>query len=238
MKKNAIELLESDLRRCRRAGVAATGAMSDPYNLLEREGQYTRRMLALLEGYRFGVAVATKSTLVLRDIDLLTGIARYAPALVKITITTPDDQLARILEPNAPPSSERFAALDKLAQAGVFAGVLLMPVLPFLEDDPEQVRLLVRRCGECGAKFIYPYFGVTMREGQRDYFLAKLREYSVPIWEKYLDFGEGYQCLCPNQQKLWEVFCEECSRWGIVWKMREIISLSRKEYEPEQMRLF
>ena len=238
VKKDALLLLAEELRRCRKTGLAATGSMSDPYNPLEKEGRYTRGMLELLCRYRFGVGIATKSTLVLRDIDLLTEIAKHAPAIVKLTITTPKDELARVVEPHAPSSSERFAALEQLSQQGIFAGVLLMPVLPFLEDQPEQIRQLVRRCRECGAKFIYPYFGVTLRDRQREYFLAKLRDYSEVVWERYLDFGEEYQCLCPNQQKLWEIFCEECSKAGIVWKMREIITLSRKEYETEQLRLF
>ncbi len=134
----------------RMSGVVATGSMSDPYNPLERRYGYTRGLLELLDRYRFGAAIATKGTLVERDIDLLQRISTHSPVIVKVTITTPHDTLSALVEPHAPPSSRRLAALEALSKAGIFAGVLLMPVLPFLEDDPQDIRLLVQLCAKTG----------------------------------------------------------------------------------------
>lgn len=139
---------KNQLASCRKGGVVATGSMSDPYNPLEEKQRLTRGMLTLLLRYSFGVSIATKSSLVERDIDLLEQIKGYAPALVKLTITTPHDHLAEQLEPHAPSSSRRLQTLERLRARGIFAGVLLMPVLPFLEDDPKDIRLLVERCAQ------------------------------------------------------------------------------------------
>lgn len=238
VKKDALLLLAEELRRCRKTGLAATGSMSDPYNPLEKEGRYTRGMLELLCRYRFGVSIATKSTLVLRDIDLLTEIAKHAPAIVKLTITTPKDELARVVEPHAPSSSERFAALEQLSQQGIFAGVLLMPVLPFLEDDPQDIRLLVQLCARAGVKFIYPYFGVTLRDRQREYFLQQVRKNWPKVWERYLDYGGDYLCPCRNDGELWQIFERECSRYGILCRMEQIVKAYQSPYQSEQLRLF
>lgn len=175
-KRDALDLLQKQLASCRKGGMVATGSMSDPYNPLEEKQRLTRGMLTLLLRYSFGVSIATKSSLVERDIDLLEQIKGYAPALVKLTITTPHDRLAEQLEPHAPSSSRRLQTLERLRARGIFAGVLLMPVLPFLEDNPKDIRLLVERCAQAGAKFIYPYFGVTLRDRQREYFLECLEK--------------------------------------------------------------
>ena len=112
-----------------------------------------------------------------------------------------------------------------------------MPVLPFLEDREEDIKMLVKLCAEKGAKFIYPYFGVTLRDRQREYFLAKVREYSQDIWKRYLDYEEEYSCLCPNHQTLWAVFEQECRKYGIMWRMKDIIQAYQKPYEMQQLSL-
>ena len=157
--------------------------------------------------------------------------------VVKITVTTPNDELSRWIEPCAPSSSQRLEALHTLSKAGIFAGILLMPVLPFLEDREEDIKMLVKLCAEKGAKFIYPYFGVTLRDRQREYFLAKVREYSQDIWKQYLDYEEDYSCLCPNHRTLWAVFEQECRKYGILWKMKDIIQAYQKPYEMQQLSL-
>ena len=197
-KRDALDLLQKQLASCRKGGMVATGSMSDPYNPLEEKQRLTRGMLTLLLRYSFGVSIATKSSLVERDIDLLEQIKGYAPALVKLTITTPHDRLAEQLEPHAPSSSRRLQTLERLR------GVLLMPVLPFLEDNPKDIRLLVERCAQAGAKFIYPYFGVTLRDRQREYFLECLEKSRPDVRKKYLVLGEQYDNRCPNEKELWQ----------------------------------
>ena len=237
-KRDALDLLQKQLASCRKGGMVATGSMSDPYNPLEEKQRLTRGMLTLLLRYSFGVSIATKSSLVERDIDLLEQIKGYAPALVKLTITTPHDRLAEQLEPHAPSSSRRLQTLERLRARGIFAGVLLMPVLPFLEDNPKDIRLLVERCAQAGAKFIYPYFGVTLRDRQREYFLECLEKSRPDVRKKYLVLGEQYDNRCPNEKELWQVFCEECKKYGILWRMEQIITASKEPYQNEQLCLF
>lgn len=237
VKKDALSILHTELRSCRKTGVAATGSMSDPYNPMERQYEFTRSALNLLDTYGFGTAIATKGSLVTRDIDVLSSIQSHSPVIVKITVTTPHDELSRWIEPCAPSSSQRLEVLHTLSKAEIFAGVLLMPVLPFLEDREEDIKMLVKLCAEKGAKFIYPYFGVTLRDRQREYFLAKVREYSQDIWKQYLDYEEDYSCLCPNHRTLWAVFEQECRKYGILWRMKDIIQAYQKPYEMQQLSL-
>ncbi len=239
VKENALEIIRNDLRRKIRPGVVSTGAMSDPYNPLEAVHNYTRNALQLLHAYGFGVAIATKSPLVTRDLDLLSDIAEGAPTLVKMTITTADDALARKIEPRAAPSSKRFDALQTLRAQGIFCGILLMPVLPFLEDTDQNVLAIVRRAAECGARFIYPAFGMTMRDGQREYFLAALEAQFPGLRERYTKaFGTGYQCVSPRAKALWSVFKAECDRLGILYRMPDIISAYKLGYADSQLSFF
>ena len=238
VKKDALPRLRQELAACRESGVVATGSMSDPYNPLERRYGYTRGLLELLDRYRFGAAIATKGTLVERDIDLLQRISTHSPVIVKVTITTPHDTLSALVEPHAPPSSRRLAALEALSKAGIFAGVLLMPVLPFLEDDPQDIRLLVQLCAKTGVKFIYPYFGVTLRDRQREYFLQQVRKNWPKVWERYLDYGEDYLCPCRNDGELRQIFERECGRYGILCRMEQIVKAYQSPYQSEQLRLF
>ena len=135
-------------------------------------------------------------------------------------------------------SSRRLAALEALSKAGIFAGVLLMPVLPFLEDGPQDIRLLVQLCARAGVKFIYPYFGVTLRDRQREYFLQQVRKNWPKVWERYLDYGEDYLCPCRNDGELRQIFERECGRYGILCRMEQIVKAYQSPYQSEQLRLF
>ena len=223
----------------RKTGVVGTGAMSDPYNPFEKEYRLTRGALELINRYRFGISIATKSDLVTRDIDILKEISKHSPVLVKITVTTADDELCKKLEPNAPLSSERFTAVKKLAEAGLFAGILLMPVLPFIEDTPENIKDIVSLAKNSGVKFIFPAFGVTLRQNQRVWFYDKLDELFPGMKEKYIkQFGNAYECRSPNAKELWQVFKRECGAAGILYQMPEIIAGYQQGYGGDQMSLF
>lgn len=184
-KENALAIIRDDLRRKVRTGVIATGAMSDPYNPFEKELELTRHALELINAYEFGVAIDTKSTLVTRDIDILTEIKSHSPVLVKMSITTADDVLCKKIERHVAVTSERFQAIKQLSDNGIYCGVLLMPVLPFINDTKENILGIVRLAKENGAKFVYPDFGVTLRSNQQIYFYERLDELFPGMSEKY-----------------------------------------------------
>ncbi|WP_315074143.1 radical SAM protein [uncultured Clostridium sp.] len=238
-KENALALINKELKSKKRTGVIGTGAMSDPYNPFEREYKLTRGALELINTYGFGVSLITKSDLVIRDIDILKKIKSHSPVLVKITITTCSDELCKKIEPNVAVSSKRFSAIKELSENGIFTGILLMPVLPFLEDNEENIRSIVKQAYENGAKFIFPAFGVTLRQNQRDWYYKKLDEKFPGIKQKYIQqFGNNYECYSPKAKQLWNLFKEDCERYGIVYKMSDIIKAYKKGYEKDQLSLF
>ena len=235
-KEDALRIIRDDLRRKVRKGVVATGAMSDPYNPFERELELTRHALELLYSFGFGVAIDTKSDLITRDIDILKYIKKTAPTLCKITVTTADDDLCRYIEPHAPTPSSRFAALNKLSENGIYAGILLMPLLPFINDTAENVLAIVRAANENGARFIHPAFGVTLRGNQRAYFYSKLKPSTR---EKYIaEFGDRYNCSSPNSKALYNTFRNECERLGILYNMKDIVKSYKLGYESQQLKFF
>lgn len=238
-KENALAIIERDLKSKRRKGVVGTGAMSDPYNPFERVHCLTRGALELINKYQFGISIATKSDLVTRDIDLLKEIKKHSPVLIKLTITAADDDLCRKVEQNVAVSSTRFSAIKKLSDNGIFTGILLMPVLPFIEDNEENISKIIHLAYENGAKFIYPAFGVTLRQNQRDWYYKKLDENFYNIKEKYIkQYGNSYECRSQNSSKLWTLFRSQCDSLGILYNMNDIVSAYKQGYGYEQLSLF
>lgn len=239
VKANALGIIESELRKKTKTGVVATGAMSDPYNPYEKELELTRRSLGLLDAHNFGVAIDTKSDLVARDADILSAIRAHSPVIVKLTVTTGDEALCAKLEPHAPPVSRRFGALRLLAGRGLFCGVLMLPLLPYVNDTEENILSILRGARENGAKFVYPSFGVTMRSGQREYFLDRLETARPGYSDKYRRaFGGSYYCPSENAERLWEVFSSECGRLGLFYRMKDIVAGYKAPYETTQLSLF
>lgn len=240
-KADALRILRDELARKVRPAFIAMGAMSDPYNPFEEELLLTRHALELIDAYDCGVSVDTKSDLIVRDIDLYQSIQAHSPVICKLTVTTVDEDLAAKVEPRAPSPARRLAAVRSLAQAGLFCGVLLMPVLPFLEDRHEQVLAVVDRSADAGAKFIYPGFGVTMRQGQREYFLREL-DRAFPgehLSRRYLArYGDRYRCPSPRARELWEVFAARCRERGLLYQMPHIVSAATREYGDRQLTFF
>lgn len=235
-KENALEIIRNDLRRKVQKGVVGTGSMSDPYNPFEKQMRLTRNALELINAYGFGIAIATKSDLMLRDIDILSDIKQHSPVILKITVTTADDEMCRKIEPNVAVSSQRFAMIKQLSETGLFAGVLLMPVLPFLEDTEENILEVVRKAHESGAKFIYAGFGVTLRDNQREHFYGKLDELYPDLKHKYIkQYGNRYSCGSPKAKQLWSVFTAECGRLGLLYNMKDIVRLYKTGYEYSQI---
>ena len=239
-KKNALTILERELSKKKDHGVVGIGSMSDTYNPFEKQYEVTRGALKLLSKYDFGVAIDTKSDMILRDIDLLKEISAKNNVIIKFTITTSDDDLCRIIEPHVCVSSKRYAAVRTLSENGIFAGIMMNPVLPFITDGEEDIRKLVRLAHENNARFIQTYMGVTLRENQRDYYYRKLDEHFPGLKEKYIRYyGDRYNCSVPDYERLYRVFTEECGRYGILYNMSDIIKAYKKEIiRDDQLTLF
>lgn len=238
-KADSLTILENELSKKRNSGVIGTGAMSDPYNVFEGEYELTRGALKLIDKYEFGVAIATKSPLICRDIDLLNQIQKHSPVLVKVTITAAKDELGKKVETNVAPSSQRFEAIRKLRENNICAGVLLMPILPFLEDDIENILGIVNQAAEAGAQFIYPGFGVTLRQNQRDHYYKALDKTFPGVRKQYeRAFGEAYSCKARNAKELYDIFAKTCDQKGIFYKMKDIIALYKSPYENRQLNFF
>lgn len=239
-KEHAIEILKAELLKKKRPGVIGIGAMSDTYNPYENKYHITRDALELISKFHFGVSIDTKSDLIVRDIDLLKEIQSHNHAIIKFTITTPHDELARIIEPHVCAPSKRFAAMKKLSEAGIFVGVLMNPILPWITDNEEDIKKIVRLSYENGAKFVHTYMSVTLRENQRDYYYQKLEEHFPGLKERYQNTFQGkYICSCQNEKRLWQIFVTECQKYGLLYRMNDIIKAYKKEKKgKEQISLF
>lgn len=239
VKENALELLRDELRRKARPAFIGMGSMSDPYNPLEKELELTRKALMLIHAYEHGVAVCTKSDLILRDADLYADIGRQAPVVCKLTLTTTEDALAAKVEPGAPSPTRRLKALEGLSQKGIFAGVVLMPVLPFLEDSEGNVLSVVDAAADAGAKFVYPAFGMTLRDRQRAYYYQQLVRLFPGMRERYeKQYGSRYWCVSPRAKELWSAFSRRCGERGLLYRMKSITAAAKRPYGDAQLTFF
>ena len=241
VKEDALRIIRDELRRKVKKGVVGTGAMSDPYNPFEKESELTRHALELIDAFGFGAAVATKSALLKRDMDVLLGIKEHSPVICKVTVTTTDNHLAKKIEPHVSLPSERLELIEALRNNGIFTGILMMPILPLLEDNEENIRSIVNAAHATGANFIYPSFGVTLRNNQREWFFDCIKEQfpEQNLVASYIRrYGNSYGCTSPHVKKLWAIFTKECERFGILYKMPDIIHSYKKNYEITQLSLF
>jgi DNA repair photolyase len=219
VKVNAIDLLKKELPRKRVKGTIGTGSMSDPYLPLEAARRLTAQALEVIAAQQFPVHVLTKSDLVLRDLDTLRAIS-CVYAAISFTITTADDELGKKVEPGAPPVSRRFAAMARLSGAGLLTGVLMMPILPFIEDNPANITAIVTRAKECGASYILAAFGMTLRDRQRAYYYAQLDRLFPGLRRQYeKQYGMRYSAAARGAKRLEHIFSEACERHGIATRM-------------------
>lgn len=235
-KENVLILLEKELRAKRKKGIVGNGAMSDPYNPFESKYKLTRGALELINKYGYGASVLTKSDLVLRDIDVLKKIKDHSPVMVKFTITTYDDELCKKIEPNVAVTSKRLEAIKTLSEAGIFTGVLMWPLLPFINDTPENIKAIVREVAERGGTFVTPYFGVTLRQNQRIFFYQKLDKLFPGLKQIYIKtYGGSYECRSNNEKELKEIFKSDCLRYNLIYKMSDIREKLKSNYQTSQM---
>ena len=242
VKANAVGLLENTLRRKRNKCMIGTGAMSDPYMPIEEKLGNMRKCLEVIERYGFGVTMITKSTKVLRDLDLLKKINEKSKCIVQMTLTTYDEDLCRIVEPNVETTYERFRALEILRDNGIPTVVWLCPILPFINDTEENIRGILDYCVRAKVKGIINFdMGVTLRDGNREYFYKKLDEHFPGLKEKYIRmYGNSYQLSSPNSRQLNMIYKSECIKNGIMCDVNECFeSLNKYEdkYGGEQISL-
>ncbi len=240
VKENAPELLEAALKSKRRRCMIGTGAMCDPYLHIERELEITRRCLEIIAKYGFGVTVLTKSDLIMRDVELLEEINKSAKAVVQMTLTTADDELCRVLEPNVCTTARRAEVLSEMKKRGIPTVVWFSPLLPFINDTEENIRSIIKMCAEAGVFGIVSFgMGMTLRSGDREYFYAQLDRHFPGLKQRYIQkFGNAYELASPNEKRLWAVFDEECAKYGIEGDRDRVFRYLREFPEAEQLSLF
>lgn len=240
VKQNAPELLERALKSKRKRCVIGTGSMCDPYMHIEKTLGLSRKCLEIIDRHGFGVSLLTKSDLVLRDIDLLKSINAKAKAVVQMTITTADDELCRKLEPNVCPSSRRFEVLCEMRDNGIPTVLWLCPLLPFINDTEENLRGVLDYAKRAGCYGVMSFgMGLTLREGDREYFYAALDRLFPGLRQRYeRTYGLSYEIASPNAKKLWEIFRSECEKSGMEWRTENLFGYLSQIDEEEQLTLF
>jgi DNA repair photolyase len=242
IKSNAPALLEDALKRKRKKCVIGTGAMSDPYIPIRENLANIRSCLEIIDRHGCGVAIQTKSDLILRDLDLLISINQKAKCIVEITLTTFDENLCKIIEPNVCTTRRRFEVLKIMRDNGIQAIVWLCPFLPFINDTEENLRGLLDYCVEAGVYGILVWgIGMTLREGSREHFYAKLDGHFPGLKEVYQKkYGLNYIITSDNNDPLTKLFLEVCEKHNIVCGNDRLFEYMRAfaEKKGAQMELF
>lgn len=243
IKENALELLEGTLRRKRKPCMIGTGAMSDPYIPLETRLEYTRKALLLIEKYGFGVALQTKSSSVLRDLDILKRINEKTKAVIQMTLTTADETLCKVIEPNVSTTKERFEALKILRDNHIPTVVWLCPILPYINDNEDNIRRLLEMCVEAKVRGIICFgMGLTLREGNREYFYAQLDKFFPGLKARYIrEFGNQYAVTSPRNAALMRLFHSVCETSGMMHDNDQIFAYLHQFEEknaPQQLSLW
>lgn len=220
VKINAPDLLEKALSSKRKKCMIGTGSMSDPYMHCEKDLRLTRRCLEIIYNHGFGATVLTKSDRILEDIDLIEKINNDTKFVVQMTLTTYDDDLCRILEPNVCNTKRRIEVLEEMQKRGIPTIVWLTPVLPFINDTEENITAILNECARTGVKGIVNFgMGVTLREGDREYFYAALDKHFPYLKQKYIaTYGNAYEVSSPNAKHLYQVFKKICKENNMMYE--------------------
>lgn len=241
VKINAPQLLERALKSKRHKCMIGTGSMCDPYIHLEEKLGLTRRCLELIDQYGYGLTILTKSSRILRDFDLITSINSKSKAVVQMTMTTYDDDLCKIIEPNVSVTSERFRTMEKFKEAGVPLIVWLTPILPYINDTEDNIRGLLDYCVKLGVKGIITFgVGLTLREGDREYYYAALDRHFPGLKDRYIrEYGNAYELSVPNCGRLYRIIEDTCKKHGIMYNPDDCFAYMREYPEKyTQLNLF
>lgn len=235
VKINAPQLLEQALKRKRKKCMIATGAMSDPYLHLEEKLCLTRQCLELIDYYGFGVSILTKSDLILRDLDLLKSIHRKSKCVVQMTMTTYDEELCKVLEPNVCNTKRRAEVLNIMKEEGIPTICWLTPILPYINDTPENIQGILDYCIQAKVYGILFFdIGVTLRDGDRQYFYHKLDQHFKGLKQTYMkEFGNSYEVPSPNRRSLIQLIQCESKKNGIVCDSQQLFEYMHS-YEDKQ----
>ena len=241
VKQNAPELLEAALKSKRKKCMIGTGSMSDPYMHCEEQLRLTRKCLEIILRYGFGATVITKSDRILRDIDLLEEINRKSRCVVQMTLTTYDDDLCKMIEPNVCGTKRRIEVLEEMQKRGIPTVVWLTPILPFINDTEENIRAILDECVRVGVKGIICFdMGLTLRAGDREYYYAALDRHFPGMKQRYISsYGNSYELPSPNAKELMELFVEICEEHDILCKWEECFQYLQEFPDKfEQMSIF
>jgi DNA repair photolyase len=241
VKQNAPQLLEAALKSKRKKCMIGTGSMSDPYMHCEEELGLTRKCLEIINQYGFGLAIQTKSDRILRDINLLDEINRKTKCVVQITLTTFGDELCSILEPNVCNTKRRIEVLSEMQKRGIPTVVWLSPILPFVNDTEENVGQILDACAQTGVKGIINFgMGVTLREGDREYYYAALDKHFPGLKQKYIStYGNAYEVPSPNSKALFALLRRVCEGNNMMYKPDDCFSYMNEFPEKyKQLSLF
>ncbi|MGL4737668.1 MAG: radical SAM protein [Cellulosilyticaceae bacterium] len=241
VKKDAVSILEKQLRSKRKPCMIGTGSMCDPYIHLEEQLEVTRQCLAVIERYSFGLCILTKSSRILRDLALLKAINNKTKCVVQMTLTTYDEALCRQIEPYVSTTLERVQVLNKMRDEGIPTVVWLGPFLPFINDTEENLIGLLDYCVKARVRGIICFgFGVTMREGNREYFYEQLDKLFPGVKNQYIrTYGESYMCHSKNHKYLTEIFEKTCAKHKILYKPEDVFAYLKKfETNKQQLSLF
>ncbi|NMF07050.1 radical SAM protein [Clostridium beijerinckii] len=234
VKANVLQLLEEALKKKRRKCMIGTGAMSDPYIHLEENLQNTRKCLEIIDKYGFGLAIQTKSNRILRDLELLRSINKKAKCVVQMTLTTYDEELCKIIEPNVSTTKERFEVLKIMRDNKIPTVVWLSPILPYINDTEENIRGILDYCIEAKVKGIIVFgIGLTLRNGNREYYYKNLDKHFKGLKEKYIrEYGNSYEVLSKNHEKLMKIIKDTCQQNNIIFEVKEVFNYM-KVFEEE-----
>ena len=240
VKQNAPELLEQALKSKRQKGMIGTGSMSDPYMHCEEQLRLTRKCLEIICKYGFGAAVQTKSDRILRDVDLLEEINNRAKCVVQITLTTWDPRLCRIIEPNVCDTQRRVEVLEAMKERNIPTVVWLTPILPFINDTEENIQAILNACAQAKVKGIICFdMGLTLREGDREYYYAALDRHFPGLKAKYIrTYGGAYELPSPQSARLMNLFTAFCRDHGILYKPEECFDYMHQFPEKYQQMTF
>ncbi|MFW2488780.1 SPL family radical SAM protein [Clostridium chromiireducens] len=234
IKANVLQLLEAALKKKRKKCMIGTGAMSDPYIHLEEKLQNTRKCLEIIDKYGFGLAIQTKSNRILRDLDLLKSINNKAKCVVQMTLTTYDEELCKIIEPNVSTTKERFEVLKIMRDNKIPTVVWLTPILPYINDTEENIRGILNYCIEAKVKGIIVFsIGLTLRSGNREYYYKNLDNHFKSLKEKYIrQYGNSYEVISKNHEKLMKIIKETCHQNDIIFGVKEVFDYM-KDFEEK-----
>jgi len=241
VKRNAPELLEQALKSKKKKCMIGTGSMSDPYMHCEEQLQLTRKCLEIIRKYEFGVTMITKSDRILRDIDLLDEINRSAKCVVQMTLTTYDDELCKKIEPNVCNTKRRIEVLEEMQKRGIPTVVWITPILPFINDTEENITSILNECARVGVKGIIDFgMGLTLREGDREYYYQALDKYFPGLKEKYIEtYGNAYELPSPNARELRNILKKICKENGMLSTPEECFTYMNELPEKySQMSIF